>query len=87
MHAINRQSGTKQYLNLKKNNHPKNPIMMLFLSPVKLSVLYLRVIKISMIAKILLTVLLIVSLSHSEVVVLDDSNFTSFIQEHPYVFV
>lgn len=40
-----------------------------------------------MIAKILLTVLLIVSLAHSEVVVLDDSNFTSFIQEHPYVFV
>lgn len=40
-----------------------------------------------MIAKILLTILLIVSLAHSEVVILDDSNFTSFIQEHPYVFV
>lgn len=40
-----------------------------------------------MIAKILLTILLLVSLAHSEVVVLDDSNFTSFIQEHPYVFV
>ena len=34
-----------------------------------------------------LIVLLTVSLVHSNVVVLDDSNYTSYIQEHPYVFV
>ena len=34
-----------------------------------------------------LLLLTLVSLAYSEVVVLDDSNYTSFIQEHPYVFV
>jgi protein disulfide-isomerase A1 len=40
-----------------------------------------------MIGKILIFVLLTVTLSHSEVVILEDSNFTSFVQEHPYVFL
>jgi protein disulfide-isomerase-like protein len=35
----------------------------------------------------LLLVALFLALAHSEVVVLDDSNFTAFVQEHPYVFV
>ena len=39
-----------------------------------------------MIVKAFLVVALIV-LSQANVVVLDDSNYTSFIQEHPYVFV
>lgn len=33
----------------------------------------------------LLAILLVVS--HAEVTILDDSNYTAFIQEHPYVFV
>ena len=34
-----------------------------------------------------LLLLLTISLVHSNVVVLDDSNYTSYVQEHPYVFV
>ena len=37
--------------------------------------------------RVSLFVLLLVTLVHSEVAVLDDSNYTSYIQEHPYVFV
>lgn len=40
-----------------------------------------------MITKSLLVLLAVVLLAHSEVVVLDDSNYTSFVEEHPYVFV
>ncbi len=40
-----------------------------------------------MIVKALLLLALTLSLAHAEVVVLDDSNFTSFLSEHPYVFV
>ena len=38
---------------------------------------------------LLVTILLLTffAVGHSEVVNLDDSNYTSFIQEHPYVFV
>lgn len=40
-----------------------------------------------MISKSLLIILAVLALAHSEVVVLDDSNYTSFVEEHPYVFV
>jgi len=38
-------------------------------------------------AVLILLLLALVALTNSEVVVLDDSNYTSFIQEHQYVFV
>jgi len=37
--------------------------------------------------KYLLLLALVLALAHSEVVVLDDSNYTSYIQENPLVFV
>lgn len=40
-----------------------------------------------MISKILLVLLATVALTQAGVVVLDDSNYTSFVEEHPYVFV
>lgn len=40
-----------------------------------------------MIGKSLLVLLAIVALTHAGVVVLDDSNYTAFVEEHPYVFV
>lgn len=40
-----------------------------------------------MIGKILLFLLAVVALTQTTVVVLDDSNYTSFVEEHPYVFI
>lgn len=40
-----------------------------------------------MIGKILFFLLAIVALTQTTVVVLDDSNYTSFVEEHPYVFI
>ena len=40
-----------------------------------------------MVLKALLVLVTILALTHSEVVILDDSNYTSYIEEHPYVFV
>jgi hypothetical protein len=43
--------------------------------------------KINMIYKTILLLALLLALGNAEVVILDDTNFTSFIQEHPLVFV
>lgn len=40
-----------------------------------------------MLSRAILSLVLIVSLANAEVVILDDSNYTAFIQQHPYVFV
>jgi L-fucose mutarotase/ribose pyranase (RbsD/FucU family) len=40
-----------------------------------------------MVYKTLLLLALLLALGHSEVVILDDTNYTTFIQEHPLVFV
>ncbi len=40
-----------------------------------------------MVMRTLLVLLAVLVVAHSGVVVLDDSNYTSFVEEHPYVFV